>query len=184
MQRKPFFLKPSSPFTKYFNNMSLAALPLDPYLLAKMYTQPLIPEVKQDSANLNGKKLKLRFLGENQKNICLLIQNKENAFLNEELFNFLVNILNACKLSMADVALINAAHYPDTPIAVLAAMAQARQVIVFGSGLTENELGMPVYTQVPVGPVQWLIADPLEVIASDKQRKAQLWNGLKQVFGI
>ena len=92
--------------------MSLERLQLDPFLLAQMYHQPIIPE-EITAVPAEAKPLPdFKYLGENQKNILLLIQNESEAYLNEELFNLLANILNACKLGMQEVALLNVAGYP------------------------------------------------------------------------
>jgi len=51
------------------------------------------------------------YLGNNGKNIVILVQEPEAAFLNEESLDFLTKILGACKLNMGDVAVINIARY-------------------------------------------------------------------------
>src|SRR5690606_6956231 len=128
---------------------------------------------------------KVKYLGENQKNIALLIQNESEAYLNEELFNLLANILNACKLGMQDVALINTAHYPGLGLAEFREATAARQCIIFaippaGLGLPPMQPYLPeTHLQIPV-----LYSDHLQQIATDKQLKGRLWQGLKLLFGI
>jgi len=165
--------------------MSLEQLQLDPYLLAQMYNQPIIPEARPAAPAVEKAVPKVKYLGENQKNILLLIQNESEAYLNEELFNLLTNILNACKLGMQDVALTNAATYPGVTLADYKSVIPVRQCIIFA--VPPANIGLPpvqtyqleTHEQLPV-----LYSDALQLIATDKALKGRLWIGLKQLFGI
>src|SRR3954466_34418 len=50
---------------------------------------------------------KIRFLGENKKNVIILVSEASAIFLLEEDLNFLTSILKACQLTQADIAIIN-----------------------------------------------------------------------------
>ncbi|WP_123848653.1 hypothetical protein [Chitinophaga lutea] len=165
--------------------MSLEQLQLDPYLLAQMYDQPIIPEVRQAAPAAPKALPKLKYLGENQKNILLLIQNESEAYLNEELFNLLANILNACKLGMQEVALLNVAGYPGLTLQDYHTALGFRQCIVFDIppaqlGLAEME---PYRLETHFG-ASVLYSHHLQQIATDKALKGRLWLALKQLFGI
>lgn len=165
--------------------MSLDRLQLDPYLLAQMYDQPIIPEEHRAQPAVAKALPKVKYLGENQKNILLLIQNESEAYLNDELFNLLANILNACKLGMQDVALINVALYPGLTLADYQQTVSARQCIIFA--IPPASLGLPPmqpYLPETHGQVMAIHSDDLQLIATDKQLKGRLWQGLKQLFGI
>ncbi|HEY0608378.1 MAG TPA: hypothetical protein VGD35_01955 [Chitinophaga sp.] len=163
--------------------MSFDQLQLDPYLLARIYNQPIIPGKSTPVVNEQKPLPKIKYLGENQKNIALFIQNENGAYLNDELFNLLTNILNACKLGMQDVALVNTAQVPNTALTMWQQAVTMRQCVVFG--ITPASLGLealPNYQIHSVGGIQVLFSDPLEMIAADKLLKGKLWNGLKQLF--
>jgi hypothetical protein len=163
--------------------MSFDQLQLDPYLLAKIYTQPIIPGKSAAVAKEQKPLPKVKFLGENQKNIALFIQNENGAYLNDELFNLLTNILNACKLGMQDVALVNTAQAPGSSLSAWQEAINMRQCVFFG--IQPDSLGLeplPAYQIHAAGGLQLLFSDPLESIAADKQLKGRLWNGLKQLF--
>lgn len=165
--------------------MSLEQLQLDPYLLAQMYDQPIIPETRVVAPAAEKALPKVKYLGENQKNILLLIQNESEAYLNEELFNLLTNILNACKLGMQDVALVNAATYPGLTLVDYKNAIPVRQCIIFA--VPPANIGLPpmqtfqleTHEQIPC-----LYSEGLQLIATDKNLKGKLWMGLKQLFGI
>jgi hypothetical protein len=165
--------------------MSSEQTRLDPYFLAKIFTQPIIPG-KFAPVEVEEKALpKVKYLGENQKNIALFIQNENEAYLNEELFNLLTNILNACKLGMQDVCLVNISHYTGLGFAGLQQAVKPERCVLFG--ITPGQLGLsdiPAYQIVTVNGTTLLLSDELSLIGTDKILKAKLWAGLKQLLGI
>jgi hypothetical protein len=165
--------------------MSFDKVQLDPYVLAKIYTQPIIPGKKEPAAMVAETPPEVKYLGENQKNIVLFIQNGKEAYLNEELFNLLTNILNACKLGMQDIALVNIAQYPALSFATWQKAVAMKQVVLFG--IAPVSLGLedvPNYQLLQVNGCQLLCSDDLQLIAQDKNMKGRLWMGLKQLLGI
>jgi hypothetical protein len=169
--------------------MSLDQLQLDPYLLARIYTQPIVPgknmPVPQAVPKAPAAPPAIKFLGENQKNISLLIQNESEAYLNDELFNLLTNILNACKLGMQDISLINISQYPAMPFTAWQAAVPMKQTVLFG--IPPSSLGLesfPTYQVMQVSGCQLLYSDPLSDIAQDKVLKGKLWGGLKQLLNV
>ncbi|NLR60931.1 hypothetical protein HGH93_22700 [Chitinophaga polysaccharea] len=165
--------------------MPLEQLDLDPYFLAKIFTQPIIPGKSVPVAAEEKVAPKVKYLGENQKNIALFIQNENEAYLNEELFNLLTNILNACKLSMQDVSLLNVSHHPSLAFPDWKAAVKITRGVVFG--IAPEQLGfsdIPLYQLVTVNDTTLLFSDELSLIGSDKLLKARLWAGLKQLLNI
>lgn len=165
--------------------MSFDQVQLDPYFLARIFTQPIIPGEKAPVATTPAVIPDVKFLGENQKNIALFIQNEGGAYLNEELFNLLTNILNACKLGMQDIALINIAHYPAMAFTSWQSAVKMKQAVFFG--IPPATMGLedfPVYQIISANGCQLLHSDDLQLIAQDKMLKGKLWGGLKQLLGI
>jgi hypothetical protein len=165
--------------------MSLEQFQLDPYFLAKIFTQPIIPGKSMPAEAAEKVVPKVKYLGENQKNIALFIQNENEAYLNDELFNLLTNILNACKLGMQDVSLINVFSAPSLTFPDWQTAVKIERSIVFG--IAPEQLGLsdiPLYQLVTVNGTTLLFSDELSLIGSDKVLKARLWAGLKQLLGI
>ena len=165
--------------------MSFDKLQLDPYILARIYTQPIIPGKKEPVAVVTEAVPKVKFLGENQKNIALFIQNAGDAYLNEELFNLLTNILNACKLGVQDIALINTVQYGNLSFSTWQAAVPMKQAVLFG--IPPAAMGLEAisnYQLVQANGCQLLCSDDLQLIAQDKVLKGKLWMGLKQLLGI
>ncbi|RAI99821.1 hypothetical protein LX64_04374 [Chitinophaga skermanii] len=165
--------------------MSLDRINLDPYFLAKIYAQPIIPGVRVAPPKEEKEAPKLKYLGENQKNIALLIQNENEAYLNDELFNLLTNILNACKLGMQDVALINLAQQPATSLSTIKKSVVFNKCVAFG--ISPEQLGyedIPPFQIQQLGDISLVFSHDLQVINNDKAMKGQLWQALKVLFNV
>jgi hypothetical protein len=165
--------------------MSFDQIQLDPYVLARIFTQPIIPGKKVPVTAAPAVVPDVKYLGENQKNIALFIQNEGEAFLNDELFNLLTNILNACKLGMQDIAVVNVAHYPAMPFTSWQQAVKMKQAVLFG--ISPSVMGLedfPAYQVITVDGCQVLNSDALLLISQDKNLKGHLWQGLKQLLGI
>ncbi|PUZ30527.1 hypothetical protein GA0116948_101577 [Chitinophaga costaii] len=169
--------------------MSLAHIQIDPYFLAKIFTQPIIPGERpatiMPTAPPTVALPPIKFLGENQKNIALLIDNPNEVYLNDELFNLLTNILNACKLGMQDVALINLHAYPGISLEALQKAVPMQQAVFFGIDPEMLALqGIALYQVNQAGGSSVLYSHDLSFIAQDKVMKGRLWTGLKQLLGL
>ncbi|ACU59099.1 hypothetical protein [Chitinophaga pinensis] len=165
--------------------MSFDKLQLDPYILARIYNQPIIPGKKEPVAVVAEAAPKVKFLGENQKNIGLFIQNAGDAYLNDDLFNLLTNILNACKLGVQDIALINTAQYGNLPFSTWQTAVPMKQAVLFGIPPAAMGLeAVSTYQLVQVNGCQLICSDDLQIISQDKMLKGKLWMGLKQLLGI
>ncbi|TDX00660.1 hypothetical protein [Dinghuibacter silviterrae] len=125
----------------------------------------------------------LKYLGENEQHILILVRDTSAVFLEEKAFQFLLSVLEACKLSMASVALVNLENEARTPEAIAAELGST-QVILFGVGIEELGLPMlfPAYQVQPHGNRTYLAADALATIAGERTLKGRLWACLKSMF--
>jgi hypothetical protein len=150
--------------------MDLRGLTLSPYQVSQLYTKTLVL--------LPGSKGRppLKYLGENGQHILILVRDPTAVFLEDKSFQFLLTVLEACKLSMASVALVNlASGDPGTPEAIAAELS-SRHVLVFDGG------GSPLYEVQTFQGRNYLYADPLSLIGSERTLKGRLWSCLKQLF--
>jgi len=124
-------------------------------------------------------------LGSNQKGILILVSNESVPFLPDAELEFLSTILGACKLGIADVAIVNLQRHPQ-PYTDLANQFQSRQVLLFG--ITPQQIDLPF--NFPHFQLQnfdgrtYLSAFPLSEIAQNRDLKMQLWGCLKTLFCI
>ena len=129
------------------------------------------------------------YLGNNGKNIVILVQEREAAFLNEESLDFLTKILGACKLNMGDVAVINVARY-------LANFTEIKQelnpssCLLFdvNAAMVKLPFTVPHYQVQQYGGCKFLMAPALLKYYGDggdaKLEKTKLWVSLKSLFNL
>jgi hypothetical protein len=116
--------------------------------------------------------------------ILILVRDASNVFLEEKSFQFLTSVLDACKLSMASVALVNLERETHRTPAAIADELGSRFVLAFG--IDPASLGAPMvfpdYQVQPHGERTYLGADALSAITADRNLKGRLWSCLKQIF--
>src|SRR5215218_6626688 len=83
--------------------MSLNNIQLEPQLMADLYADCLI----EDVATTVPEKARKIYLGQNKKKVLVVVSNESVPFLPDNELGFLTSVLTACKLSMADIAIVN-----------------------------------------------------------------------------
>lgn len=166
--------------------MSLDNIQLPPSLIAELYKNSM---VDTDNKQLKPKSLEsadLQFLGKNQKNILLLVQEENAVYLPDDNLNFLVDILNACKLSLSDTALVNVFKNKSANYKTLIEKFNPAIILFFGIDPAKLEfpLQFPYYQLQQYNNQTYLSAPSLNDLAADKQKKLQLWACLKKLFSI
>lgn len=123
-------------------------------------------------------KATIPFLGKNNKQILILVQNQGNDICTAANLDFLTKILNAIKLSLDDVALINASQF-NLELHQLPAY---NKIISFGADvfLKSQNVSVPVGKYVSTKTA--LLADSIEQVQADVNLKKQLWGALQQMF--
>ncbi|MGZ8537107.1 MAG: hypothetical protein ACXWV9_02535, partial [Flavisolibacter sp.] len=117
--------------------MSLNTIHLQPQLLVDLYTRSLL----LSSTTSVPESSTVKYLGKNQKNILILVQQPFVPCLKDEELSFLTSILSACKLSLADIAILNSNGLPVETLEN-AIESDAKTVILFG--LDPLSIGLPI----------------------------------------
>jgi hypothetical protein len=170
--------------------MGLNNIMLPPLLLAKLYKNVLVEEEGRVSAKPaagNPAEAPVSFLGKNQRNICLLVNYPSAAYLPEEQLNLLTTMLQACRLNLADVAIVNRSRSSCT-FTTLVNQFNCNILLVFGAepilpGLEPIPEFLPRLagnTTVMMSPV----LDQLDNSKEGKLMKSKLWLCLKQIFTV
>jgi hypothetical protein len=163
--------------------MSLNKINLNKELLSALYSESLVqltPSTAMPEPSVP------KFLGNNARHILLVVNNPELPFLSDEELQFLTNILGACRLSLADVAIVN--NYSLSLAQLQAAIDSLEPQIFILFGVTPEELDLPIL--FPPFQVQsfnkrtYLSGPSLAQLEQDKTQKQKLWMSLKQLFGI
>ena len=166
--------------------MSLDNILLPDTILQALYGKSLYDLESHKSVLDDIQSGSIGFLGSNQKKITILVSSKTSIYVPDEELNFLMGILNSCKLSMADIALVNLAKNPDINYSILTEELKAEKIFLFG--LSANAIALPL--QFPHYQVQqfnnqvYLSSVSLNEMKANKEEKMKLWACLKKIFSI
>ncbi len=131
----------------------------------------------------------IKFLGEHQKKILVLVQDPDAVHLNERAFDLLTSILYACKLTIADIALINLANKNFSLHQILTKV-PSDFVLVFDINPTQLKIKLPtkLYTPILLGETHLLFSNNLSqmqgIDQASKIEKTKLWTALKIIFKL
>jgi hypothetical protein len=129
------------------------------------------------------------YLGNNGKHITVVIHETGVAYINDKHLQFLSNILNACKLNLGDISLVNHANHPLS-YAELKQKLQPKFVLVFALETKDIKLPFTIpYYQVQLHDnCKFLFASSLTKMDGDskeaKIEKSKLWMSLKNMFQL
>lgn len=181
--------------------MSFKDLQLPDTLIAELFKNSLI----QTDTNLNrqevSEKIKLpnietastspaiNYLGSNLKKIAILVYYPGHAHLPEDHLNFLINVLKACNLTIADIAIINIAKQP-LDLNTLKTLLKTEKLLNFG---VENDIfsmgeDLAFYTvQQNNGIMFFKTPGIVKLNQKDEEgklNKTKLWLCLKELFQV
>lgn len=166
--------------------MSIDNIQFPASILQGLYNKSLYDLRSNESVINDIQPLNIVFLGSNLKKIALVVHDESSIYLADDALQFLLGILTACKLSMADIALINVSKNKQVNYNTITEQLKAEKIIMFG--LTAENLALPL--QFPHYQVQrynnqvYLSAASLTDLQKDKEEKMKLWNCLKNIFSI
>jgi hypothetical protein len=166
--------------------MSLDNIQLTDTILQGLYSKCLYDLDSHKSVLSDIPASGISFLGNNQKKITILVNSEAAIYLPDDELNFLLGILTACKLSMADIALVNLAKNPDLVYTVLSEQLKAEKVFLFGLSATNMALPLqfPHYQVQPFNNQVYLSSVSLAEMQANKEEKMKLWACLKKIFSI
>lgn len=181
--------------------MKLNSLKLPAVVISGLYSKSLVTAASKNSLQNEKKAIKtesgeyppdlpanekINILGENRKNILIVVHNKEAKFLPDEDLRFLTNMLSACKLTLADVAIINLHTIHNTSYKTI--FEDTVPNIVFLFGADPSALHLPVsfpHFQVQSFNTYTLLFIPaLNELQNDKILKSKLWVCLQRIFSV
>ena len=163
--------------------MSLDNIQLSNHICQILFTDNLVePLQAKDTDNYLPKTI-INSLGENKKNILFLVNNAQNKFLSDDEMDMLSNLITACKLSMADIALVNY-HTHNLNYRELTNHFQPKKILIFGITTSALELpfAIPLFQIQQFQEQQYIIAPALSEFLNNKNLKKELWTCLQKLF--
>ncbi|HTL07914.1 MAG TPA: hypothetical protein VL307_06640 [Chitinophagaceae bacterium] len=175
--------------------MDLNNLDLNAALLTDLYRMVLVekPGAAPKAAEKPAKAVSpvaaaIPFLGKNQQQICIVVNYATDVYLPDEQLNFLTAVLQACKLNLGDVAIVNQ-HRASASFTQLQSQLGCTRLLLMG--VDSTTLGLPAisfFSIEQVADCAIVQAPPAEQLntptAEGKQLKSKLWNCLKQLFNV
>jgi hypothetical protein len=154
-------------------------------MIAGLYKDQLVEEQAQivpvdPVKKANGT---FKYLGENKKNILVLTDYNDVVFLPDEHLAFLTTILNACKISLGDVAIINIAQ-TETDYRELKIQLNQQKALLFNVEPAQIQLpvSFPTFQVQSFDGCQYLLSPSLNTLENDKALKGKLWTSLQRLF--
>ena len=165
---------------------------LPDFVLAELYNKSLVfvdDGTKQKNVVENFKEPKKLYLGNYEKKIIVLVNDAENIYLSDESLHFLSGILNACKLNLAHIAVIN---FNNNALSFSELKKQLQPVFLLSFGITalqiELPFTMPDYQVQLYDNCRIVIAPSLTALNSETSgaitEKKKLWKSLQKMFSL
>jgi hypothetical protein len=162
--------------------MDINHIELTPQLLTDLYETVLV----HTNTTVMPQTAVIPFLGENQKNIIIVVNNSELVYLPDNEYDFLIRILAPCKVDITDVAIVNWQRIGSKDFNVIMEQLSPRIILLFD--VPPSEFGLPI--KFPEYQVQkfdkrlYLFAPALSQLEDNIPAKNQLWNSLKILFAL
>ena len=164
--------------------MNFEQFHLPGFLLRDLYKESLV-ELNEIQQSADKKpELKDSALGNNQKQVLILVNYPDSQVISDTELNFLLTILNACKLTLNDVVIVNFAKEEKITYQKLVQEFKPKVVLLFG--VMQASISMPVlfpdFQVQSFNDIRFLSSPPLQSLQQDDAIKRKLWTGLKQLF--
>ena len=132
----------------------------------------------------------LKFLGNNRKGFSIAVSDTDSVFLNDRHLAFLTKLLEACKLNLGDIALVNLVGEKASRIDQIKKELKPSRMLLFG--LSPLSIGLPLdFPQFKIQEYdgcEYLSGPALGEMDQDSREgkllKTKLWMSLKQLLTI
>ena len=127
-------------------------------------------------------KFDFKYLGKNQRNILILVNDSENEVSTEQGRELLRKLVNAITLTAKDFALVNYANYITATYADFDDFFDCKLVLAFG--VNAKQLALPEQTlhQLKhIGKTEFIFTTNLHDLDTDQLSKKLLWTSLQQL---
>ncbi len=164
--------------------MSLDNFQIPINLLPELYSNSLVLLDDKQPKSISLIRDNFDFLGGNKKNILILVNVADFVHLSDDNLQFLTNVLAACKLSIADVAILNLHRLSQYDEILLKDFFKPNTIIYFDIDFSNLDTVIPnqLYEVTTITNINYLRTQSLQLIAENIEAKKQLWNCLKMIF--
>ena len=131
----------------------------------------------------------LKHLGDHHKQILVIVNDPNSVYLNEADFILLTSILNACRLTIADIALVNIGNQ-ETSLHQILETLPSKIIMCFDVESTHLKIKLPntLYKVNTLGESSLFFSKALSSMQGTgqdaKKEKSSLWLFLKKLFEL
>ena len=131
----------------------------------------------------------ISFLGKNLMKLLILVNYSNEVYLPETQLSFIGNILKACKMNIADVAIVNV-NQQEVSMAELTRQLSPRYLVIFGIDTPTIQLNhqFTPFNLATINEVQAFISPSLETLNQDNEEgkllKSKLWLCMKKMLNL
>ena len=181
--------------------MSNSKISLPDFLIAELYKDSLVmienstAPAEKKPANTGLETIdsivtvgnpSINFMGENRKNVSVLVNDSKHAFLPKDELDLLTKILSACNLNPADIAIINTSNQ-EVRFELMKEQFNPKVVLLFNVATISVNLPftIPDFQIQPFDGCTFLSSPSLHTLihsAEGRTLKGNLWTKLKQLF--
>jgi len=166
--------------------MGLDNIQLSSKTIVELYKEALVELNERQTERTVETPTTLPMLGKNGRKISWVVNESGNAILPAAPLRFLQDVMQACRLTMDDVSILNVSHLPSATYTNWNAHLQSDTIILLGP--TPAEVGVPLnFPQFQIqshNKIRFLAAPALEELENDKLLKSKLWVCLKTLFNL
>lgn len=165
--------------------MSIDNIELPGFVIQDLYRNTLVDLSRNEKKQTISASKELNFFGGNKQHIILIVNNADAAFVSDQQLTFLSGILNACKLTLEDVGLINIASYPIS-YKKISETFNPRIVMMFGvlPDAIQLPFVMPEFQRQSFNNQVYVAVPTLTDLENNKELKRKLWIVLQQIFSL
>ncbi len=163
---------------------------LDKIRLSETITTALYKDVLVDAKTItNNISTHYKFLGNNQKRIIFVVHSRDAVFVPDRHLSFITKMLEACKMNIGDIAIVNHAVSPVI-IQQLKQQLQPQILVLFGLESVDIKLpfNFPQFKTQAYDGCTYLCVPSLNELDTEtnesKILKSKLWVCLRQIFEI
>lgn len=167
--------------------MGLNDISLTNNLVAQLYRNSLIENEADTKVGVQQKHdAEIPYLGKNEKGVIIIVNCDEAPYLPDAHLAFLIKMLAACKLTIADVGIVNSCGNDKVEYGKVLKQLNPIKILFFdvspaGIGFPMN---FPQYQVQQYNNMKMLSAPALGILEKDLKEKNNLWISLKKMFDI
>ena len=168
--------------------MSINNIILNPLLMEQLFHKSIYLE-KTSSTKESHEEImetEFKYAGKNQKNILIVTAYADVPTISDDDLLFLTQLLKACQLTLADVAILNFEKFDARYFQSIVAYFKSKNILLFGTSTADFgfPFEIPNYKLQHHNNINVISSNTLMAIKEDKTQKALLWVGLKQMFNL